>query len=140
MAAKILVVLVLGTYCMESWAASWFCPAKACASNQTEVERWDCWGKHLFRPRNSRGRYVQHPCAGLGWGNSMSSLIIAAELASVLNARLVFEQEIDHLWELPREYNLPRAYPREHWSYEKNAREEESLKNGSREQRPRNRS
>ncbi len=55
------------------------CAVKSCLNETTEVERWKCVGNYLFRPdhHSANGRFVEHPCEGLGWGNSISSLSIA---------------------------------------------------------------
>ena len=56
----------------------------------------------------------------------MSSLMIAAELASALDGRLVFERQISHLWQLPAEYDLKRSLMQDSWNYETHGRDEKN--------------
>ena len=109
-----------------------FCAVKACALNSTnEIDRWDCFGSFLFRPPADHGRYVLHPCEGLGWGNGMSSLMIAAQLASAIDGRLLFQRDFTHLWELPMKYNVKHDPFHSNpllWSYETYGRDEESYR------------
>ena len=97
------------------------CSVKMCALNETtEISRWKCLGNYLFRPAlelEEHIRFVVHPCEGLGWGNSIASLGIAAQLTSVLDGRLIFQRKSKLLWEIPEYQSIGRPLGVIAWNY-----------------------
>lgn len=83
------------------------CPVKTlCGKNESlsEIEKWECLGKHLFRytsdPLNEK--YAEHDCGGVGWGNSIRGLYNAVSIASVLDRRLIIRFDaFNRLWMPP---------------------------------------
>jgi hypothetical protein len=51
------------------------------------MESWQCVGDHLFSKEGNR--FVVHHIANLGWGNQISGIFAAAQIAGMLNARLI---------------------------------------------------
>jgi hypothetical protein len=77
-------------------SVSW-CPASACASKATEVDRWECAGEHLFGSLSSDSQppgkgFVFHSCWGIGWGNAIRGLYNAGSLALMEGRKLMVIQ------------------------------------------------
>lgn len=75
---------------------------------RTEYERWDCFGKHVYRSTDdpSNAGFMEHDCGGVGWGNSIRAFYNVFGMAALLNRRvLVRFDTMFKLWEPP--YGLP---------------------------------
>lgn len=99
----IFILLFHSVQCQETKSKSFrICPVKLCSNNATtELEAWDCFGAHIFRPTDDPRQelFVEHDCGGVGWGNSIRGLYNAFSLAAVLNRRLVIRFDAMHrLW------------------------------------------
>ncbi len=81
------------------------CPAKRCGDIKDHMLQWDCFADSIFGPPPAHGRYVAQNCRNLGFGNAMTCLQICAEIAAQIGARVIFERDIHHLWELPYQYD-----------------------------------
>jgi hypothetical protein len=127
-----LLLFLLAGCAMRSMAVTRnACSAKACVSKETEVERWQCLGEHLFGPadgKNFNGRFVEHNCGHVGLGTNLLSLSISAQLAGILDAKLIFPDHFLKLWNLPRTYQVDDDYGRERWNYEMHGRGENSFR------------
>lgn len=72
-----------------------YCPLKHCADEATEIAKWECLGKSLYRPLEagkdnlSKTYFVEHDCGGVGWGNSIRGMSNAAAIAAVTGRRLI---------------------------------------------------
>jgi hypothetical protein len=88
-----------------------YCPAKLCGQipNVSDAERLHCVEDHIFGPANESPRFVYKSCEGVGWGNSLGSMTLIAELAALLGGRFVISsaQKASHLWNVPRTYHIP---------------------------------
>ena len=94
-----------------------FCPAKKCGQRPTEIERWKCVGEHLFAPQSNKGRLVVQNHQ-YGWGNTLASLMLSAQVAAMLDARIALIKDVAHLWKLPRVYSHDTSR-HEHFEYDR---------------------
>lgn len=73
-------------------------------SAKSEYERWDCYGKYIFRKADNPAQesYIEHECTGTGWGGSIRSLYNGFGLATILDRRLIVYNNVMHqLWSPP---------------------------------------
>jgi hypothetical protein len=82
------------------------CDAVGCLEEEpdSELRRWDCVGKRLFRPTSSvlDEKFVKHDCGGVGWGNSIRALYNSMSLALILNRRIIISfDSMQKLWSPP---------------------------------------
>lgn len=66
-----------------------YCPLQHCADEPTELDKWECLGRHLFSATGTLDYFVEHDCGGVGWGNSIRGLYNAGAIAAVAGRRLI---------------------------------------------------
>lgn len=68
-----------------------YCPLQHCGADTstTELEKWECLGRHLFSATGALDHFVEHDCGGVGWGNSIRGLYNAGAMAAVAGRRLI---------------------------------------------------
>ena len=107
------VALVISFACVASSAS--FCPIKEeCLAVESEVDRWDCINRFIFRPLDrspKEEQFVEFDCHGVGWGNSIRAYYAGVSLAVTTGRRLI------HVYPASNRNFLPPNESVKSWNY-----------------------